>query len=141
MTCLTCPICGGPNEILGMLGNVYHFRCRNCGAQSHRVADENTVAEVASTSTMKMAECDGFNCKAEIFIDIDCEDEAYCDPCREAIECADEGHCGHRDCQYHNVCCACSADGLNYEPCGEYDTTAERDLDRAIDAHNDARGK
>lgn len=32
-----CPLCGGPVESLGMLGNRQHGRCRNCGIdQSHR---------------------------------------------------------------------------------------------------------
>ena len=26
-----CPGCGGPGTPLGVLGNLAHFRCRNCG--------------------------------------------------------------------------------------------------------------
>jgi hypothetical protein len=26
-----CRMCGGPLMILGLLGSVRHFRCRNCG--------------------------------------------------------------------------------------------------------------
>ena len=27
----TCPVCGGDGVKLGTLGNLTHFRCRNCG--------------------------------------------------------------------------------------------------------------
>lgn len=27
----TCPTCGGPPQLLGRLGTVYHLRCRDCG--------------------------------------------------------------------------------------------------------------
>lgn len=30
-----CEICGGPLNLLGCLGPLYHYRCRNCGAQFH----------------------------------------------------------------------------------------------------------
>ena len=26
-----CPVCGGPGTGLGVLGNLFHCRCRNCG--------------------------------------------------------------------------------------------------------------
>lgn len=26
-----CPMCGGPGVLLGVLGLLKHFRCRNCG--------------------------------------------------------------------------------------------------------------
>jgi len=29
----TCPACGGEGILLGALGNLVHYRCRNCGAQ------------------------------------------------------------------------------------------------------------
>jgi hypothetical protein len=32
---ITCGLCNGPTEILGTLGNVTHFRCRNCGTTGH----------------------------------------------------------------------------------------------------------
>lgn len=28
---ITCPACGGPGVLLGQLGQLVHFRCRNCG--------------------------------------------------------------------------------------------------------------
>ena len=30
---MQCSICGGPLGILGMLGNLIHYLCRNCGMQ------------------------------------------------------------------------------------------------------------
>lgn len=32
----SCPICGGLAEVLGVLGNLKHLRCRSCGAQFSR---------------------------------------------------------------------------------------------------------
>lgn len=29
----TCPTCGGPVVYMGELGDVIHFRCRNCGSE------------------------------------------------------------------------------------------------------------
>ena len=31
-----CPACGGPLEVLGMLGNRRHSRCRNCGIDTSK---------------------------------------------------------------------------------------------------------
>jgi hypothetical protein len=31
----TCSVCGGPLGILGGLGNMMHYSCRDCGAESH----------------------------------------------------------------------------------------------------------
>jgi len=31
----TCPLCGGPQQILGQLGQRVHLRCRNCGADTN----------------------------------------------------------------------------------------------------------
>lgn len=28
----SCPMCDGPGNLLGQLGNRVHYRCRNCGA-------------------------------------------------------------------------------------------------------------
>ena len=28
---MKCPICGGPSSSLGTLGDLEHWRCRNCG--------------------------------------------------------------------------------------------------------------
>jgi DNA-directed RNA polymerase subunit RPC12/RpoP len=30
---MVCGICKGPLVLLGKLGNLKHYRCRNCGAQ------------------------------------------------------------------------------------------------------------
>jgi hypothetical protein len=30
-----CPVCGGPCYALGGLGNLMHFRCQDCGSDSH----------------------------------------------------------------------------------------------------------
>jgi tRNA(Ile2) C34 agmatinyltransferase TiaS len=30
-----CPLCGGPQQILGKLGQRVHLRCRNCGADTN----------------------------------------------------------------------------------------------------------
>lgn len=27
-----CPYCGGVGTLLGILGRLYHWRCRDCGA-------------------------------------------------------------------------------------------------------------
>lgn len=34
----TCNDCGGPLVVLGTLGSVTHFRCRDCGGDSHQEA-------------------------------------------------------------------------------------------------------
>jgi len=30
-----CPLCGGPQQILGKLGQRVHLRCRNCGSDTN----------------------------------------------------------------------------------------------------------
>jgi len=30
-----CPVCNAEGETLGQLGNVQHYRCRNCGMRYH----------------------------------------------------------------------------------------------------------
>jgi transposase-like protein len=30
---MNCPICEGPGIVLGVLGTLKHFSCRNCGMQ------------------------------------------------------------------------------------------------------------
>lgn len=30
-----CPMCGGDGEILGLLGNLTHYRCSHCGWNFH----------------------------------------------------------------------------------------------------------
>jgi len=35
-----CSLCGGILCLLGRLGNLCWFRCRNCGMDCHRSADE-----------------------------------------------------------------------------------------------------
>jgi len=32
---MDCPTCGGPLGILGILGNMVHILCRNCGGHFH----------------------------------------------------------------------------------------------------------
>jgi tRNA(Ile2) C34 agmatinyltransferase TiaS len=32
-----CPVCGQPNESMGVLGNRAHYRCRSCGIAYSRV--------------------------------------------------------------------------------------------------------
>lgn len=36
----SCPACNGPGVYMGTLGNLDHFRCRNCGMDFSRPADE-----------------------------------------------------------------------------------------------------
>jgi hypothetical protein len=36
MSRYVCPMCNGPLELLGYLGNRRHSRCRNCGAITSR---------------------------------------------------------------------------------------------------------
>jgi len=84
--------------------------------------------------------CDTVGCDKPVTIPEGSEDEAYCESCQEIKDCADEGHCGHSDCRHHNVCCACSDEGLDFTgPTSEYDTNRERDFDRETDAINEAR--
>jgi tRNA(Ile2) C34 agmatinyltransferase TiaS len=33
-----CPLCGGPQQILGKLGQRVHLRCRDCGADTNNVS-------------------------------------------------------------------------------------------------------
>ena len=32
--CIHCDVCGGPRQFLGELGDLRHYRCRNCGLDS-----------------------------------------------------------------------------------------------------------
>ena len=34
-----CPLCTGPGVLLGRLGTLDHFRCRNCGCTFHVTGD------------------------------------------------------------------------------------------------------
>jgi len=36
---MTCDLCNGPCFVLGQLGKLIHFRCRNCGANWSKTAD------------------------------------------------------------------------------------------------------
>lgn len=36
---IVCPLCDGPVEPLGKLGEREHYRCRNCGMDCSRIAD------------------------------------------------------------------------------------------------------
>lgn len=85
--------------------------------------------------------CDSVGCKTEV-PDVQADDdERYCEFHQRQNWCSETGHCHHSDCRHHNCCCDCDADDIGYDgPESEYDTTAERDLDREIDAINDARG-
>lgn len=87
----------------------------------------------------------------EQVIELDPDDEPVCRRCEEPSDvctcteedleqhdCFEQGHCGCADCRHKGFCCSCGGE-IDNEPCGEYDTTAERDLDRAIDAYNDSR--
>lgn len=37
---MTCSICNGLLALLGVLGNLAHFRCNGCGHESHTDAAE-----------------------------------------------------------------------------------------------------
>lgn len=39
----TCIACGGPMEILGVLGSTEHLRCRNCGTDLSRPAEDDDL--------------------------------------------------------------------------------------------------
>ena len=41
----TCPECGGPGVPLGGLGNMMHYRCRDCGMGFHHEAGKNASVE------------------------------------------------------------------------------------------------
>jgi hypothetical protein len=36
-----CPICDGPLYLIGVLGNLVHFRCRDCGMDCSEPASEH----------------------------------------------------------------------------------------------------
>lgn len=36
----TCSLCGGPLGLLGRLGRLLHWLCRDCGMQSSTAADD-----------------------------------------------------------------------------------------------------
>jgi hypothetical protein len=38
---MTCPLCGGPLGYLGQLGDRIHYRCRDCGADSSELANDD----------------------------------------------------------------------------------------------------
>lgn len=37
-----CKVCGGPIGILGVLGSMIHYQCRNCGINFCRRSKKNT---------------------------------------------------------------------------------------------------
>jgi NAD-dependent SIR2 family protein deacetylase len=37
---INCPECGGELQVLGVLGNLQHLRCRHCGLQFSRDKDK-----------------------------------------------------------------------------------------------------
>jgi rubredoxin len=41
----TCPICNGPGEFMGLLGEAYYFRCRDCGWQFSEELDDAPVPD------------------------------------------------------------------------------------------------
>lgn len=46
MSCLTdqtppCPFCDGPGMLLGQLGGLVHWACRDCAHQFHTPADHD----------------------------------------------------------------------------------------------------
>ena len=43
---MNCPLCDSPASLLGMLGQLAHFICRNCGAQfSKEYENETTLSD------------------------------------------------------------------------------------------------
>lgn len=54
-----CPACGGPLMIIGRLGSVDHYRCRNCGMDSnvHQKRDGVTAIEMGFGSSPLRREC------------------------------------------------------------------------------------
>lgn len=45
---LLCALCGGALRFLGALGELLHYRCRNCGGEFSRAADlQKTRAAIA----------------------------------------------------------------------------------------------
>ena len=40
-----CPACGGAGALLGCLGDLIHYRCRNCGADYSETQDPHEEAE------------------------------------------------------------------------------------------------
>lgn len=37
---ISCPLCDGPMRLLGALGRLLHFRCRNCDWEGCHEAEE-----------------------------------------------------------------------------------------------------
>lgn len=60
-----CETCGGDGVLLGTLGNLTHFRCRQCGADFSRAAQSEPDEYISVLSS-------GF--RDEDFPDCDCED-------------------------------------------------------------------
>jgi tRNA(Ile2) C34 agmatinyltransferase TiaS len=42
-----CPMCGGEGEVLGALGSLCWFRCRDCGVEYHEEAERRGPVAVA----------------------------------------------------------------------------------------------
>ena len=40
-----CEMCNGPHQLLGFLGNLAHFRCRNCGWMENREVNPDDLPE------------------------------------------------------------------------------------------------
>src|ERR1017187_4010011 len=51
-----CPMCSGPAEPLGVLGNMLHLLCRNCGSHSTTIVEENTERKENAGPTVAKGE-------------------------------------------------------------------------------------
>src|ERR1039457_2417455 len=51
-----CPMCSGPAEPLGVLGNTLHLLCRNCGSHSTTIVEENTERKENAGPTVAKGE-------------------------------------------------------------------------------------
>jgi hypothetical protein len=56
-----CEACGGQLEFLGELGNMAHFRCRQCGLAQHRPASCLEPDDDILTEEEREMELDGPN--------------------------------------------------------------------------------
>jgi hypothetical protein len=52
----SCSMCGGPAMLLGVLGNLAHMACRNCGSHTSTPIEENTEAKEGADPTVAKGE-------------------------------------------------------------------------------------
>jgi len=75
-----CPSCGGPLGLMGTLGTMDHWRCRNCGQQVNIERIKTMHESITIERILPMVEESMFG-ESNIGICLDCgEEQGSCEP-------------------------------------------------------------